>query len=382
MSMPRCFRLGSTFPLRPLWNLYRWPAGPLLLFFFTTACTSIGPATVPRDRVDYVNAIGNSWERETLLNIVKLRYGHAPVFLSITQVVTGYQFQGTASAGLIASTFNPVTNAFGFSGAATAQGQYTDRPTIIYTPLTGADFLQKLMTPIPPSAMLFVLQAGYPADLIMPLALDSINGISNESRREMGHAADPRFIRLVQLIRDLELAEALQVRIERPKNGSETSLITFPNGKDAQAKAESAEVRDLLGLRPGLQTFAVYYGGYSGKDDEISMMTRSMLQVMLELAAVVQVSESEDTERKVTPGLVEESGHSTQAPALLNIMSGINLPPDPSIAVQYDGRWFWIADTDIRSKSVFAAVMLLFSISDIGIKGMGPIVTIPANGGG
>ena len=362
--------------------MYRWPAGLLLLVLFTSACTSIGPATVPRDRVDYVNAIGTSWERETLLNIVKLRYGHAPVFLSITQVVTGYQFQGTASAGLIASTFNPVTNTFGFSGAATAQGQYTDRPTIIYTPLTGVDFLQKLMTPIQPSAILFVLQAGYPADVIMPIALDSINGISNESRRRMRHAADPRFNRLVQLLRDLELGEAVQVRIERPKNTSETSLITFPPKRDPQAIAESAEVRNLLGLRPGLQKFAVYYGGYSGRDDEISMMTRSMLQVMLELAAVVQVPESEASERKVTPGLVEERGNSTQAPALLNIMSGINVPPDPSIAVQYDGRWFWIADTDIRSKSVFAAVMLLFSISDIGFKGMGPIVTIPANGGG
>src|SRR5215472_6944762 len=189
----------------------------VVLSLWIVACSSIGPGTVPRDRVDYVNAIGTSWERETLLNIVKLRYGHAPVFLSITQVVTGYQFQGTASAGLIASTFNPVTNTFGFSGAATAQGQYTDRPTIIYTPLTGVDFLQKLMTPIPPSAVLFVLQAGYPAEIIMPIVLDSINGISNGSRREMRHAADPRFNRLVELIRDLQLSQAVQARIEAPK---------------------------------------------------------------------------------------------------------------------------------------------------------------------
>jgi hypothetical protein len=359
--------------------VYGWLAGPLLLLFFTTSCTSIGPASVPRDRVDYVNAIGTSWERETLLNIVKLRYGHAPVFLSITQVVTGYQFQGTASAGVTASNFTAVSNTFGLTGAASAQGQYTDRPTIIYAPLTGVDFLQKLMRPIPPSAMLFVLQAGYPADVIMPIALDSINGISNESRREMGHAADPRFNRLVRLLRDLQLDEAVQVRIESAKSGSETSLITFPGSRDSQAKAESAEVRNLLGLRPGLEKFAVYYSGYSGRDDEISMMTRSMLQIMLELAAVIQVPQMEESETKVTPGLVEGQANSSPAP-LLNILSGSNLPPDPSIAVQYNGRWFWIADTDIRSKSVFAAVMLLFSISDIGVKGMGPIVTIPTNG--
>jgi hypothetical protein len=35
------------------------------------AC-SIGPATVPHDRIDYGSSIGNSWKEQTLLNIVKL----------------------------------------------------------------------------------------------------------------------------------------------------------------------------------------------------------------------------------------------------------------------------------------------------------------------
>ena len=78
-------------------NIYKTALG-VLLTLWIAACSSIGPGTVPRDRVDYVNAIGNSWERETLLNIVKLRYGHAPIFLSITQVVSGYQLQSTLSA--------------------------------------------------------------------------------------------------------------------------------------------------------------------------------------------------------------------------------------------------------------------------------------------
>ena len=355
-------------------------AGSLLLSFWVAACSSIGPATVSRDRVDYVNAIGTSWERETLLNIVKLRYGHAPVFLSVTQVVTGYQFQSTVTGGLTASNFTAVQDVFGVTGVATAQGQYTDRPTVIYTPLTGVDFLDKLMTPIPPSAVLFVLQAGYPADVIMPIALDSINGIHNESRRVMRHAADPRFNRLVQLIRSLQLAEAVEVRIEHSKNGSETSLITFTSNQDPQAKAESAEVRSLLGLRPDSQRLAVYYGGYSGKPDEISMMTRSMLQVMLELAAGVQVPQSDVSEHKVNPGLVEGQAHVPQTTPAVDIQSGTTEPTDTSVAVQYAGRWFWISDTDIRSKDMFGAVMLLFSISDIGFKGNGPIVTVPANG--
>ena len=47
--------------------------------------------------------------------------------------------------------------------------------------------------------------------------------------------------------------------------------------------------------------------------------------------------------------------------------------------MQYDRRWFWIADTDIQSKNTFAIIMLLFSIADTGVKGAAPVVTIPAN---
>ena len=222
----------------------------VLLSTCIASCSSIGPIMVPRDRVEYTDAIGISWEQQTLLNIVKLRYGHAPVFLSITQVVTGYQFQGTASTSFIASTFNPVTNVFGISGTASAEGQYTDRPTIIYSPLTGVDFLQKLMTPIPPSTVLFLLQAGYDAELVMPLTLDSINDLSNAAKRGMSRPADPEFTRLVHLIRDLQLAEALQVQIERPKEGDETSVMIFPPRKNPQAMAEKPSSEKHTWPRP------------------------------------------------------------------------------------------------------------------------------------
>jgi len=70
------------------------------------------------------------------------------VFLEIAQVIAGYQIESTVGAGFNAtnsSSFGPF--AF-FGGSALAQGKYTDRPTLIYAPLTGNDFLKKLMTPI------------------------------------------------------------------------------------------------------------------------------------------------------------------------------------------------------------------------------------------
>ena len=162
-----------------------------LIAFALSACTSVGPATVPRDRIDYGTAIGDSWKQQTLLNIVKLRYGDMPIFLEIAQVIAGYQVEGTVSAGANAANNTAgIVGPFTSGGSVLAQGKYTDRPTLIYAPLTGNDFLKKLMTPIPPSSVLFLLQSGYSADFVMTMALDSINGINNESKR--GHEAPRR----------------------------------------------------------------------------------------------------------------------------------------------------------------------------------------------
>jgi hypothetical protein len=57
----------------------------------------------------------------------------------------------------------------------------------------------------------------------MPIMLDSINGLNNESNR-LKRPADPKFIRLVELMREGQLAGAIQIRLERPKDGGESSV--------------------------------------------------------------------------------------------------------------------------------------------------------------
>src|SRR5580765_4522574 len=85
--------------------------GTVLAFFPAafTGCRSIGPATVARDRFDYSDAITESWKRQTLLNIVKLRYLDPPIFVDVGQIVAGYSVETQVTAG---ASF-PQTDNFG-----------------------------------------------------------------------------------------------------------------------------------------------------------------------------------------------------------------------------------------------------------------------------
>ena len=98
----------------------------VLLF---AGCTGIGPPTVDRDRFDYVSAISESWKRQTLLNLIKVRYLDAPVFMDVASVISQYALEGEIEMGFAWNDANSQT----LGGSAT----YTDRPTIKLCPADG-----------------------------------------------------------------------------------------------------------------------------------------------------------------------------------------------------------------------------------------------------
>lgn len=63
----------------------------LVVAWLVAGCQSIGPATIPRDRIDYGAAVSDSWKEQTLLNIVKIRYFDTPMFVEVASMISSYQ---------------------------------------------------------------------------------------------------------------------------------------------------------------------------------------------------------------------------------------------------------------------------------------------------
>lgn len=359
-----------------------WIVTMLLFSSIMSGCGSMGPNTVNRDRSDYITAIGESWKKQTLLNIVKLRYADTPVFLEIGQVISGYELEGTLSAGgtLGDKDWRTAGGALGTFVNLSAGGRYLDRPTVTYSPLTGPEFIKTMMTPFPPGAVMFLIEAGWPVDLILRISTHAVNGLRNQKGGPYGHPADPEFIELIRLLRSIQLAGGVGMTLEREKTGEEASIMMFHTRHITPEIAEDVvAVKRLLGLNPEARTFKITYGADAQGDKEIALHTRSGFQVLIDLAARVSVPPDHVAEHRTVEEKPLDSDKKFILPPLVSVHSGQERPPDSFVHVRYRDHWFWVDDRDFSSKRVLTFLMMLLTLSDTGQKIQPPILTIRTN---
>jgi hypothetical protein len=285
-----------------------------------SGCRSIGPRTVPRDRYDYSSSISESWKRQTLLNIVKLRYLDPPIFVDVGQIVAGYSLETSGYLGGQLSSSGAVQgNNMSLGGAA----KFVDRPTVTYTPLTGDKFVKALMTPLSPEAVFSTIESGWPADAILFATVSRLNGLKNQEASVAGFSeADPRFRRALQLMGQIQAAGAMSLRSVRDAQNRQTTLVTILS-KDIpeQTLANARELRQLLGLSPDATEFKLVSGSLAADDRELAIKPRSLLHIMGIMAAQVEVPAEDVARGRAAPGVVEADRQGDPVTRLARILS-------------------------------------------------------------
>ncbi len=367
-----------------IYQLLRWPiygrALRLLIFVlpivFFPACSPIGPNTIARDRFGYADAISDSWKHQILLNMVKLRYADIPVFLEVNSIITQYLMETELHGSLSWNAFLPTD-----SQSVGARGKYADRPTITYQPLTGDKFTRGLMTPLPSSAVLSLVQSGWRVDLVLRVCVNSINGIYNRTGARLSvQQADPDFYRLTASLRKIQQARAIDLRIQETKGKKKTVIMVFrKKDVDTETQAEIDLVKELLSLNPELQEFKVVYGALAKNDQEIALLSRSMLEIFQELGTYIEVPEIHAAEKRVPGNFPRDADIQADVVPLMRIQSSKDEQEDTFIEVRYRDHFFWIDDRDYQSKRLFSFQMFLLTLAETDTPKQAPIVTIPVN---
>ena len=126
-----------------------------------------------------------------------------------------------------------------------------------------------------------------------------------------------------------------------------------------------------------VHAFTLVQAGLNRNDRELAMLTRSLLEILEELSADVDVPESHlaSGEAPRTPPIQLESAE-RRIPRLL-IRSAAERPERSFAAVSYNGYWFWIDAADLPSKRMLSFLSLLLTFTESGGQGA-PVVTVPA----
>jgi hypothetical protein len=351
----------------------------MLVVLIAAGCASIGPGSVSRDRLDYISAVAESWKEQTLLNIVRMRYGDAPSFVDVSSVISGYTFQGQLSANVAISSDLTAT----IPSRLTALGgnaTYIDRPTITYTPLVGNQFAKRLLGPLSPSEVFELIQAGYPADAVLLITTRAVNGIYNRSGiGARAREADAEFYPLLDAMRRLQLSGAVSLRVV--KRGSEEFGILILSREGVQSVTKDLQfVRKTLRLTPDRNgEVTISFGLLPRSPNEITLLTRSIVEILLEVAAGIEVPPEHISQGRTALATRLDSAENPRDRPLVRIRSSASPPVDSYAAVQYRGTWYWIADEDLAAKRVFSFLMIFSSLAETGVTPQAPVLTVPAN---
>ena len=278
-----------------------------------------------------------------LLNLVKLRYRDAPVFMDVASVITQTGVQGTVG---VTGTWrqNPFSSFAGIS----ALGTYGEKPKVTYVPMSGKKFARSLMTPISPGAILRFLQAGYPADIVLRLAVHTSNGIhSRYGYGARAREADPEFFPLVEKLRNIQRSGQIGLRVKRTGTQTATAIV-FSKKITPAIEAERDEVRKLLGLSLEADEIDVVYGSVAAHDKGIALLTRSVLEILTDLSSYTDVPAANVVQKRMFP---------SPAPEIVN-----SAPVPPPIRI-----------SALRKNPT----MFLFTFTESGDKQGAPIITVP-----
>ncbi|HTO62842.1 MAG TPA: hypothetical protein VMM15_16455 [Bradyrhizobium sp.] len=277
----------------------------------------------------------------------------------MSSVISSYALQGQAFANGAWSV-----DRLGSIVNLGANATYIDKPTISYTPLTGARFTKSLLTPIPPAAIISLIEAGYPADFVLGTSVRAINGIYNRT--------------LTLGRRRTQDSGALGMRMEK-RGPEEAALLTLPDKPIAEQGPDIQFIFKTLNLEAENGEILLAFGSRQRSRNELALLSRSMIEILLEIASGVEVPDEHVAEGRTLPAPAAKFDAPPAERPLVRIHSGSARPSTAFSAVEYRGTWYWVDDGDFQAKRAFTFLMLFFSLAETGIVPQAPVITIPAN---
>ena len=348
-----------------------------------SGCAQLGPDLVKAGRNDYNIVIKQTEDEEAILNLVRVRYGDGPLFLDVSSVSTSFVWTqaGSGQAELFDKRGSDLQRS---NVGVTGDLEYTERPTITYTPLGGPDFVKSVLTPADLDTLVLLSNSGWSIDRLLRIMTNRMNGLANAPRASgptpSGTPVFKDFRRATELMRRLQVDGMLRLGY-REINGEQTPVLTID--RSASHWKETHELKQLLGLAAERNTFPIDRRGNRPRANRLGIELRSLLGAFYFMSHGVNVPES-DARAGRAMVTRDKDGQpfdwSAVVGDLVSVRSQSEEPVNARIAVRYRGSWFYIDDSDLSTKYSFLLLEQLAALLGGKTEKTGPVLTLPVSG--
>ena len=331
-----------------------------------TGCSTVGLGNVPKTREGYNQALNQSDNEQFLMNIVRLHYDKSPFFVGVDSITTRTTLK--YSTGGDDTKVGNATNGRNFPALGAFWNvqpniEFTTSPTITYSPLQGTSYISGLLTPIDITKFYYLAQSNLSLSAVFKLTVEQIGNQMNLS--ELSDATqftydNKGFNDFVGTLDDLRHSSRAGVFLG---NYQKNQVLIVASYDDAAA----AKLSQLLKLKkPYRKIILSRFASNNVSGNVVKFQTRSFFSVLNYLSkGVIAPAETEKgfgVASRSSLNQQQQINLARMTDGLFQMQSSESEPKNSRNKIEYEGRWYYIPNSDINSKATLMLVKLMYAL--------------------
>ncbi|MBF0525686.1 MAG: hypothetical protein HQK56_11390, partial [Deltaproteobacteria bacterium] len=152
--------------------------GWVLVLILLSGC-SMGPRVLKGNRAMFNVSIQQSNNEQMMINLLRVRYLEAPLFLRIGAVSAAFNYEAAVggSMQIPEHTYLPATMANIITPNLALR--YNEAPTITYTPLEGEQYTTQVLSEISLDRFALLCRSGWSVGYLMSVVMERIGDLDN-----------------------------------------------------------------------------------------------------------------------------------------------------------------------------------------------------------
>lgn len=331
-------------------------SGSMLLL---AGCSTAQLSNVEQNRGSYNAALNKSDNEQFLLNIVRMRFDKSPFFVGVDSITT--QTTISYNTGGEDSKFG---NVVGGPGSSATGGfwnfqpniEFKHTPTVTYSPLQGTNFISGLLAPISLVQFNYLIQANLNLATAFKLTVDNVGPLDNlsDTWERDGNSSGIDFNNFVDFLDQARVNGQLGLFLSSYQNNPAFVLVMRDDVTAAQVSKKlhlDKTYRKII-LSPMV--------GSTKSGNVVQFRTRSFFAVLNFLSYSVDTSAKDEKKFGVSNNAANVQAEMTNS--LFRLKSSDTLPMNAYAKISYEGRWYYLSNNDVTSKTTLMFLKFIYSL--------------------